>query len=203
MNRLQHDLIIGSLLGDGTIEKQATAINPRFRIGHGQDQKDYCQMKFEVMKDNCRKEEISFTTINNKVRNKTYYGYYFVTRNLPEFHQYRNINIIDQLNALNENSFTIWFLDDGCLEIKDKSKKGLSRYRYELSMKRFTEHELEYCRSVLLERFGLESKTHRGALRFYGDYRKRIMDIMLNSDFGYIARESMSYKLIGELLEVL
>lgn len=191
VSKLQHDLIIGSLLGDGSLHLSNNSQNPFFRIVHNKEQGKYCNMKFDIIKGLCNIEKLKYYN-----GNPTLY-----TKRLPLFHKYRNMSIEDKLNQLNENSLAIWYLDDGYYNYK--IDKG---YSCALSMARFTINELEYCVEVLKSKFAIEVSINKNKNRKNGHQgirinnkknRSKLFDIILNSDFGYIAKDSMIYK-IGE-----
>ena len=49
LNEIQRNLIIGSLLGDGHIDKRE--LQPTFIVSHAEEQKDYLFWKYNILKD--------------------------------------------------------------------------------------------------------------------------------------------------------
>ncbi|MDP3800236.1 MAG: hypothetical protein Q8Q90_02315, partial [bacterium] len=50
LNLKQRELIIGSLLGDGTMRLGKNARNVNFKVEHGLVQKEYVQWKYQILK---------------------------------------------------------------------------------------------------------------------------------------------------------
>ena len=114
LNQKQRDLIIGSLLGDGHIDKRKT--QPMFIVSHAENQKDYLYWKYEILKDLCNipptyKEE-GIRIFNNKP-----YVCQPQFRVCTRIHDclipLRNMSKLEIIDSLNEFSLSILFLDDG------------------------------------------------------------------------------------------
>ena len=104
----QRQLILGSLLGDGSL-RYASEQNVSFRVGHGERQQDYCQWKREML-----------APFANKM-GKTGKGVGFDTipmRQLAELHtqaygpQGRQVSEA-MLAALDARAVAVWYGDDG------------------------------------------------------------------------------------------
>lgn len=114
LDNIQHDLVIGSLLGDGHIDKREKY--PLFIVSHAENQKDYLYYKYEIMKNMCRMKPHEYESGeciicgSNAHRQKSYR---FNTGTYLCFDKYRNMTKEEILNELNEYSFAIWILDDG------------------------------------------------------------------------------------------
>lgn len=112
----QHDLIIGSTLGDANIRKRER--NSGFRIEHSEKQKEYLFWKYNILKEFTKKgphntlrkrkenilETFNFSTFTHSVFNfyhKLFYkdGKKFITRKM--------------LDMLTPRSLAIWICDDG------------------------------------------------------------------------------------------
>src|SRR3989344_3230513 len=78
----QLDVIIGSLLGDARLECRSKGIRAsytaRFRVHHGEKQKEYVWWKYEILKDLVSKEPRKISSINKK-RNLKEVSWYFHT----------------------------------------------------------------------------------------------------------------------------
>ena len=193
---LQNDFIIGSLLGDGHLEYKGRK-TPRLTFAHGKDQEGYCKAKRELMKDYCKREV--YHIISGKEK---YDSYRFETRSVDHLKEYIVLSITDTLSMLNENSFCIWLLDDGCIHYKSGNKEDNNRKgaKYQISIARFTEEEAYYCLDILKEKFGFECYITRsnGAkrLNFGARYNQPIREMFETCGLGYIGIEHMSYKII-------
>ena len=117
----EHDLIIGSLLGDASIRQREK--NSCFRFTHSLKQKNYAKWKFEILKN----FEISeFREVKRKIRNNYIHAIDFATDTHSVFNYYRNLFYKDNrkrvtkeiLNELNPMSLAIWVCDDGSYETK-------------------------------------------------------------------------------------
>ena len=115
MNNIQKDLVIGSLLGDGHIDKRET--QPIFIVSHAENQKDYLFWKYELMKDfmnippSYYKE--TYHTFNTKEKYLCQPHYRISSRIHNCFIPYREMSKHDLINNLNEFSLSIFALDDG------------------------------------------------------------------------------------------
>jgi len=187
LNKLQHDILIGSILGDGHISKVDNDHNySSFTVGHTIKQVEYLKAKFEYFKEFCNYNEVK--------NDKNMYFYHFTTRYLPVFTDYKDISIKETVDKINDNSFVVWLLDDGHL---NKSKA------YSIGIKRFTLDEINYTRKILKEKLDLNSMYHYrnkemgilGKLHFPVTETMKIFNIINNSNLNIIANKTMSYKL--------
>lgn len=114
INEKQKDLIIGSILGDGHIDKREKY--PLFIVCHAENQKDYLYYKYNIMKNLCisppRKYKGGLSKVVDKICMTQNY-YRFCTRTCYALLKYREMSIIDVVKQLNEYSFSVWMLDDG------------------------------------------------------------------------------------------
>ncbi len=105
----QMKLILGSLLGDGSL-RYASAHNAAFRVGHGERQRDYCEWKQSMLSPFAHKmgrtgNGIGFDTVPMRqlaaLRDAVYAadGRKTVTREL--------------LSQLDERALAAWYCDDG------------------------------------------------------------------------------------------
>ncbi len=120
----QLDVIIGSLLGGARLECRSKGIRAsytaRFRVHHGDKQKEYVWWKYEILKDlvSTSPREISWT---NKKRNLYEISYYFHTRSLKNFgiiHEIFYKNGVkkfptDILPIFSDQMLAVWYMDDG------------------------------------------------------------------------------------------
>lgn len=126
------NLLIGMLLGDGTISN-----NYVYKLAHAESQKDYLEWKIKQLNDSGIR--------NNGV--KTYIktnGYctgttvYYTQLNIIPFIKvlrrvfYKPTKVIGNrklLNRLNAKCIAIWYMDDGCINIrKDKNGRPMGFY---------------------------------------------------------------------------
>ena len=120
LSPFQYEIIRGSLLGDGALSplrKKSGGV--RFRIGHGAKQKQYLLWKASLFKNikHCiyknQKKGLNFdiTPLAElyDLRQKIYQGKY----------KYLTADFVANLTPL---SLAVWYMDDGYLDIRDKTK---------------------------------------------------------------------------------
>ncbi|MBR5795997.1 MAG: hypothetical protein IKY26_07610 [Erysipelotrichaceae bacterium] len=173
---MQHDLIIGSLLGDGHIDKREEF--PLFIVSHAENQKDYLCYKYTIMKNLC---EMTPTKYEGKKQYKIVNSvcdcqdfYRFNTRTYYAFKPFREMSKIDLINQLNEYSFSIWMLDDGsCVD------KGY----WELCAPLKSDNERSLLISILFNKFGItaiEQKDNR-YFKFHSEDSFKITKMILDN----------------------
>ena len=192
ISQKEHDLIIGSLLGDASIRRRERYCC--FRVSHSIKQRDYINLKFNLFKDFKISE---FREVKRKIRDSFIHAIDFSTYTHPVFNYYRNLfykngrkavtkEILDQINP---RSLTIWICDDGSYD----NRQGyivLCTNAYSLE-----EHKL--MKQFFKERFGLnptigfrDKKYY--FLRFKQEDSRKLIEIIRS-----FIPESMKYK-IGE-----
>ncbi|MBI2653129.1 hypothetical protein HYX00_06695 [Candidatus Woesearchaeota archaeon] len=123
LKQTEHDLIIGSLLGDASIRQRER--NSCFRFTHSIKQKEYAQWKANILKEF---EVSEFREVQRKVNNKYSNFIDFATKTHPVFNYYRelfyknNSKIVDKasLEHLNPRSLAVWVCDDGSFSKKQE-----------------------------------------------------------------------------------
>ena len=150
------EFLTGSLLGDGSLERQSQKRNARYAEG-GSNQ-DYLRYKYELLQEYfpCTwKERLSK---RDKRTNKRYRGWWLrscVHPVLTEWHKswyHDRIKIVpEELVAqyLTPFALAIWFCDDG-------HNRGSSSYLYTMG---FSKMETEFLSGLLIEKIGLKSKV--------------------------------------------
>ena len=119
-------MIIGMLLGDGTISN-----NYVFKLSHGYKQKEYLEWKIKLLneygiKNNGLKEYIS--TCGYNLGSIVYYSQMSVIPFMKVLRRvvykpiknYANRKILNRLNPL---GVAIWYMDDGCINIRKTGDK--------------------------------------------------------------------------------
>lgn len=120
----QLDAVIGSLLGDARLECRSkgirTNITARFRVHHGDKQKEYVFWKYQVLRDLVSRLPRSVSWVNEK-RNLHEISWYFHTRSSEKFGILHAIFYDNGVKILPKEIFPIftdrmlavWFMDDG------------------------------------------------------------------------------------------
>ena len=157
LSEKQSDLMIGSVLGDGHIDKRET--QPLFILSHAENQKEYLYWKYEIMKDFCNIEPVVYKGSKQEFNGKMYNcqnSYRMATRIQNCFIKYREMSIIELLKELNEFSFSIWILDDG----------HRSRSNWSLCVARFSEEEKNCAIEIINKAFGLSAYIQNSDKRY-------------------------------------
>jgi hypothetical protein len=147
----QHAILIGSLLGDGTLRRQGNRLNALFEVNHAYKHQAYVDWKWRHF------QEHILTPPKVRVGKGPRIAYRFTTRSLPLFTDYHNQFYIGgkkrmpadiQLNSL---SLAVWFMDDGTR----------IRSAYYLNTQQFSLSEQLFLQKLLLKTFGLTSALNR------------------------------------------
>lgn len=152
LNDKQRDLIIGSMLGDGHIDKREN--QPIFIVSHAENQKDYLFFKYEILKDFCNtppaKKESYYKDFNGKVC-YCQSSYRLCTRIQDCLLDYRGKSNTYLLNLLNEFSLAIWILDDG----------SRNRSNWDLCVAEYTDGDIKTAKDILYKKFNLTFKRKK------------------------------------------
>lgn len=186
----EHDLIVGSLLGDASIRQRDK--NSCFRFSHSIKQKEYAEWKLKIL-DNFNISE--FREVKRKIRNSFIHAIDFSTKTHPIFNHYRNLfyqngrkRITNEiLNKLNPQSLAIWICDDGSYD----SRQGY----IVLCTNSYNSEEHELMKRFFNEKFGIDPTIgfrdeKYYYLRFKQQDSKKLIDIIKP----FIPR-SMEYKI--------
>jgi|TARA_Y100000310_G_scaffold24354_1_gene23389 hypothetical protein len=192
IDQKEHDLIIGSLLGDASIRKRER--NSCFRISHSIKQEAYINWKYGILRNfefsEFYRRKRTINGIEGEIIN-------FATKTHPVFNYYRNlfykdnIKTIDQnmLQHLNARSLAIWICDDG----------SFSRTQdiIILCTNSFSLEEHKLMRDYFNKKFGLNPTIgFRDKKYFYLRFRKEDSKKLIEIIKPFIP-ECMKYK-IGE-----
>lgn len=110
LSRVQKQVILGSILGDGYMRKK---INAHLQITHSYKQKEYVDWKYEILKDLVLTEPSKYRGNANRI------GYRFFTKSLPELTKFYDIfykgkeKIVPKDIILKPITLAIWYMDDG------------------------------------------------------------------------------------------
>lgn len=146
LNDKQNDLIIGSLLGDGHIDKRET--QPVFIVSHAENQKDYLYWKYGILKDLCNIEPTERQEEFREFNGKSYIcqkSYRICTRIYDCLKEYRSYTYKELLERINETSLSIWILDDGY--------RGDSNW--DLCVAEYSQFDIDFIISLLKDRYNL------------------------------------------------
>lgn len=160
LNATQRSILVGSLLGDGTLRRQGMRTNALFEVNHSFKCKEYVDWKYEQFQSYVRTPPKSRKGRGRRV------AYRFVTRSLPIFTRfyesfYRNgKKRFPRDITLDPLTLAVWFMDDGT---KSRSALYLNTQQCDLPQQ-------QLLQEVLRSTFGIQSTLNRD--RIY--YRLRI-----------------------------
>ena len=168
----QRALIIGSLLGDGTMRLGKGAVNANFKVEHGLMQKEYVEWKYQILKplvftepkisyryrDNNEKYKKSwwFRTVRHPILTEMYKRFYMGN----EYRTGKKIITKEIKNDLNPLALAVWVMDDGSYS---KKKIDISTYAFSLS-------EIEILQKCLKKIFDVDAKYYRDRDKGYRMY---------------------------------
>ena len=163
LNSAQRSILVGLLLGDGHLETQNRGQTYRLKVEHSIVQKDYVDWLYGKFKDLARTQPQA-----KKRKGKNQDSYWFSTYSLGTFRFYAKQfyadgrkkipNVIAKL--LNRQGLAVWFMDDG-------SYKSNRHRTFIIHAIGYHKNDLELIKSVLLEKFGIDTAIHRQ----YGKWR--------------------------------
>lgn len=115
ISKVQKEVLLGSILGDDCIYPFESANYCRLLCCHSLSQKEYIQMKFEIWKNFCHSERVTFTNRKDGPR------YIFSTGGHPDFDEIHRLVYVGKsktitrahLEQLTPISLAFWFQDDG------------------------------------------------------------------------------------------
>lgn len=151
LTAMQHAILVGSLLGDGTLRKQGTRTNALLEVNHAFRWRAYVDWKHHCFR------EYVLTPPKLRYGNGQRVAYRFTTQSLPIFTNYHAWFYKDgrkriprdlQLDPL---ALAVWFMDDGT-----KSRSAVY-----FNTQQFNLEEQDFLRRLLLEQFGMECKMNR------------------------------------------
>ncbi len=184
LNQVQISVLIGSLLGDGTMRKALGKLNALFEVNHTIIQKDYVDWKYRLLK--------LFVLTPPKARkgNGTRIAYRFTTQSLPIFTELYNRFYVNKRKIvpaglqLDPLTLAVWFMDDG----------SKSRSSFYLNTQQFSLEDQQELLKILKEQFGLNANINMDKIyyriRITTESTKRFKGIIKP----YVA-PSMLYKL--------
>ena len=168
----QRTLLIGSLLGDGTMRRGRGACNVNYKVEHGLAQKEYVLWKYGLLKPFVLSEPALSYRYDSEKRRYPKSWWFRTVRHplLTEIYNdfyvgdgYRNGRKIvpPQIgNDLNPFAFAVWIMDDGSY---NNGVIDISTYSFSLD-------EIELLRRVVIERHGVVMNYYKDRDKGYRMY---------------------------------
>jgi recombination protein RecA len=147
LSEVQHAIVVGTLLGDGSMRCKTNAL---LEINHSSDQRSYVDWKFSHLAD------LVSTPPKERAGNDGRVAYRFVTRSLPSLTPYYRLFYASGRKqapwlTLSPLALAVWFMDDGCR----------SRNAVYLNTQQFDQRSQRLLVDLLAEQFGVEATLNR------------------------------------------
>jgi hypothetical protein len=147
LSEVQHAIVVGSLLGDGSMRCKTNAL---LEINHSSRQRSYVDWKFRRLAD------LVSTPPKERTGNGGRIAYRFVTRSLPALTPYHRLFYGDgrkrvprlEVPAL---GLAVWFMDDGCR----------SRNAVYLNTQQFDRTSQETLLRLLRKQWGIDATLNK------------------------------------------
>ncbi|MEK7616225.1 MAG: LAGLIDADG endonuclease [Patescibacteria group bacterium] len=192
LTSIQSSLIVGSLLGDGTMRIGDGAVNANFKVEHGLEQKELVFWKYEILKPWVFTEpKISYRYDQNGKKYKKSWWFrtirHPILTNIQKAFYPKGKKIIpnDLPRFFNEFALACWIMDDGSYS---NSKVDISTYSFTLS-------EVERLLNMLANKFSLEGSYYRDRDKGYRMYFRKSETIKMVELIEPHVIPSMRYKI--------
>lgn len=163
----QRAVLVGSILGDGTLQVGKRGVNANFKVEHGLSQKDYVWWKYKIFRQWVFTEpKISFRYKDDGTRYQK--SFWFRTIRHPiirELHKrfYQNGKKIipdDIEHELTPLTLAVWIMDDG----------GYAHSNLNISTYSFSKKEVERLLKSIFIRYKIQGRYHRDRDKGYRTY---------------------------------
>ncbi len=129
LTRLQHEVLVGILLGDASLQTESNGNTYRLRISQSEKHKDYVFHLYTIFANLTLSPPIKYEFTDSRYPSKKYYRWSFSTKQDACFrfygHQfYKNKNkVVPKLihRWLTPIAIAYWYMDDGAQKWKGKS----------------------------------------------------------------------------------
>jgi hypothetical protein len=168
LSEVQHAIVTGTLLGDGSMRCKTNAL---LEINHSARQRAYVDWKYRQLAD------LVSMPPKERLGNAGRVAYRFVTRSLPALTPYyrlfyeRGAKAVPELE-LSPLSLAVWFKDDGC---KSRSAVYLNTQQFDLASQRT-------LLRLLKEQWGIDGALNRDKqylrIRLTVDGTKRLASLV-------------------------
>lgn len=156
LSKMQRELLVGLLLGDGHLETQTDGRTYRLRVEHSEKQKEYLFWLYEQFKEWVPQEPKKKTRTDGRI------SYEMVTVSHSAFRFYAHQYYVDKKKGiprlvhrwLTPVALAIWFMDDG--SIKSSKHKTFNIHALGYSKK-----DLLRVQDVLERRFEITTALHK------------------------------------------
>ena len=176
----QHNVLIGSLLGDGCLGIRKNCVSPRLTIRRQFSDLPYIQYEFEIFRNCCRDKAITIGEVYDKRYDAIYKYCNLETRYIPAFKAYHSLwypdnkKIIPPNLELNSQIIAIWVCDDAYIRTKNQK-----RLEIHIHTQGFSKNEVIFLIDLLNDRynsrFRLEKVKNDKYIISGSDYSTRLL----------------------------
>lgn len=159
LSKLQHNVLLGTLLGDGHLERNGQFV--RLKIDHSYKQHAYVLWKYQVFKNLTTSPPTTLEVSDNRT-NRIYIHTRFATKSMNLFEIYfkqfypQGKKILPQQISnilIHPLSLAVWYMDDGARRTDCRALR--------IHTNSFSLLENKTLQKILLARFNLRTKIHR------------------------------------------
>lgn len=153
LTKIQEEVLIGSMLGDGCLYKDKPQHKPYLSLGRSAIDKDYALWEADIFKDFISR--IDEKSIFDKRTQKYYHSIKPISRRCEVFEKYYQLwypnhkKIVPSNLELNPLSLAVWFADDGCITTPNSKH----RFLLKLSTHGFSVEEVKFLCELLSNRY--------------------------------------------------
>lgn len=153
LTELQRSIIVGTLLGDGSLIETFSKKNLRLQIDHCEAQKEYVFWKYEMLKT------LILTSPSYQIKNRSWR---FRTISHPEITEIGELFYQDRRKIIPKNlekmltpiGLAVWFMDDGCFIRRDQT--------FNLNTQCYYQEEVILLKDMLQKNFRLHAISIQG-----------------------------------------
>ncbi len=192
LSDMQWQVVLGALMGDGSLSTTRSGCAARLRWGHAQKQADYGDWKASLFEN---------LTVSRSTNSKD--AVFHDVQPLAELAELREAVYIggrrkhlsdDYLKALNPLSLAIWYQDDGSFAVRAKDGSG----RSEICVEAFTPGSRERLVEYLADTWGIRARLSiRGSRQMAVLTFPKDETAKLHALIAPFVHPSMEYKLIA------
>lgn len=158
LNARQQAIVVGTLLGDGCLEKNGNHV--RLKVDHGAQQKAYVEWKFQELANAAASPPKRLEFFDRRT-SKTYTHWRFATKSVQTFDSFWETFYVAGRKRIPTNisellisplALAVWYMDDG---YRRRDCRSLH-----LNTQGYTEEGQNMLQECLLRNFGVSTKIH-------------------------------------------
>jgi recombination protein RecA len=198
LSDVQWQVLLGGLMGDGSLSPTRSGNGARFRWGHGAEQAEYADWKASMFAN---------MTVSRSTNSKG--AVFHDLQPLPELAELResvyvgNDNVLsdDYLKCLTPLSLAVWYMDDGSFALRSKGLQARTEGgsgRSEICVQAFSAGSRVRLRDYLADTWGIEANlTERGVRKMAVLQFPTAETAKLHALIAPFVHPSMQYKLLS------